>query len=137
MPRDTAAIAQVRGASGLSGSARGRLVQAIAAGIAAEPIELARELPRELLRRVAAASELAAILLRVRCDDADLAPELVATRGDLERYVECLLTNDVDGHPLAHGWRAELAGTEVRALVEGRIALASLANAPFLEIIRR
>ena len=137
MPGDTAAIAQVRGASGLSGSARGRLAQAIAAGIAAEPIELPRELPRELLRRVAAAAELAAVLLRVRCDDADLAPELVATRGDLERYVECLLTNDLDGHPLAHGWRAELVGTEVRALVEGRIALASLANAPFLEIIRR
>ena len=137
MPRDAAAISQVRGAGGLSGSARARLAGAIAAGIAAEPIEPPRELPREIVRRVAAAADLASVLLRIRCDAADLAPELVATRGDLERYVEGLITHGVDGHPLAQGWRAELVGAEVRDLVEGRIAIASLAATPYVAIIRR
>ena len=137
MPRDPAAISQVRGAGGLSGAARARLAGAIAVGIEAEPIELPRELPREIVRRVAAASDLASILLRIRCDAADLASELVATRGDLERYVEGLITHGGDGHPLAQGWRAEIAGAEVRDLVEGRIAIAALAAAPYLAIIQR
>ena len=139
MPRDAAAVAQVRGASGLSGSARGRLAEAIAAGLAADPIEPPRELRRDLVRRVAAASELAAVLLRARCDDADLAPELVATRSELERYVEFLVSHEAtdDRHPLTEGWRAELVGHELRELVEGRVALAALASAPYLAIIRR
>ena len=136
-PRDVAAIGQVRGAGGLSGAARERLARAIAAGVAADPIELPREVPRDLLRRVAAAAELAAVLLRVRSDAADLASELLATRGELERYVESLLAEGGELHPLAEGWRAELVGHELRELVEGRIALASLPKAPYLEIIRR
>jgi ribonuclease D len=137
MPRDAVAIGNVRGASGLSGAARGRLAEAIAAGLVAPPIEPPREIPREIARRVAAASELAAVFLRARCDAADLAPELVATRADLERYVELLVTGDGTAHPLAEGWRKELVGDELRELVAGRIALASLAKAPYLAIIRQ
>jgi ribonuclease D len=136
MPRDGEAILQVRGAGSLSGSARERLTRALCVGIEAEPIEPTRELPRDLLRRIAAASELAAILLRSHCDEADLAPELVATRGELERYVEGLITHDSDGHPLAQGWRAELVGAEVRELVAGRIAIAARETLPYTEIIR-
>ncbi len=137
MPRDLAAISQIRGAGNLSGTARARLARAIVAGIEADPIEPPREQPREILRRVAAASDLASVLLRIRCDEADLASELVATRGELERYVEGVVTHDIDGHPLAQGWRAALVGAEVRDLVEGRIAIAVLATAPHLAIIRR
>jgi ribonuclease D len=137
MPRDTESIGHVRGASGLSGAARARLVDAIEAGLAAQPIEPPREPPRELARRVAAASELAAVLLRAGCDASDIASELVATRGDLERYVELVLAGGAEEHPLATGWRAELVGRELRDLVEGRIALASLAKPPYLDVIRR
>jgi hypothetical protein len=38
---------------------------------------------------------------------------------------------------LATGWRAEIAGQEIRALVEGRISLASLPEPPFLVILPR
>ena len=133
MPREPAAISEVRGAAGLAGSARERLARAIAAGIEGEPLEL----PREFGPGIAAASELAAVLLRVRCDTADVAPELVATRPELERYVDSIVTRGIDEHPLARGWRAELVGAELRELVEGRIALASLATPPYLSIIRR
>jgi ribonuclease D len=137
MPRDAAAISRVRGAGGVSGAALKRLTRAIALGIAAEPIEPPPEPSPDVVRRVAAASELALVVLRVRCDEADLAPELVATRGELERFVEGIVTHDVDGHPLAQGWRHELVGAEVRELVEGRIAIAPLEAPPYLEIIRR
>ncbi|MBI3767042.1 MAG: HRDC domain-containing protein [Deltaproteobacteria bacterium] len=137
MPRDAAAITRVRGAGGVSGSALKRLARAIAAGIETEPIEPPREPSQEVVRRVAAASELALVLLRIRCDEADLAPELVATRGELERFVEGIVTHDVDGHPLTQGWRHALVGAEVCELMEGRIAIAPLEAAPYLEIIRR
>jgi len=135
MPRDVTAIGNVRGASGLSGAARTRLAAAIATGMEAEPLEPPREVPRELARRVAAASELAGVLLRVRCDAADIASELVATRTDLERFVELIVTNDDTPHPLAEGWRHQLVGSELRDLIGGRIALASLPKPPFLAII--
>lgn len=136
-PRDADAIGRVRGAGGLSRAARERLLGAIAAGLAAEPIEPPRDVPRALAGRVAAASELAAVLLRARCDAADIAAELVATRTDLERYVELVLTDAGDEHPLAHGWRAELVGHELRDLIAGRIALATLTQPPYLSVIRR
>lgn len=136
-PRDQAALGNVRGAGGLSGPARTRLAAAVAAGLEAEPIEPPREVARDVARRVAAASELAAVLLRARCDDADLAPELVATRSDLERYVESLVTGDGVPHPLAEGWRAEIVGHELAELVAGRVALAALAKPPYLAIIPR
>jgi ribonuclease D len=137
MPRDAAAISRVRGAGGVSGAALKRLIGAISAGVEAEPIATPREPSHDVVRRVAAASELALVLLRVRCDEADLAPELVATRGELEDFVEGIVTDAVAGHQLAEGWRHELVGAEVRELVKGRIAIAPLAAAPYLEIIRR
>ena len=137
MPRDGAAISGVRGVGRLSGSALARLARAIAAGIESEPIELPPEPSKNVVRRVAAACELAAVLLRVRCDDADLAPELVATRGELERFVEAIVTDGTDASALAEGWRHDLVGAEIRELVEGRIAIAPLPAAPYLEVIRR
>jgi ribonuclease D len=137
MPTDPAAILRVRGAGGLSGSGLKGLARAISTGIEAEPIETPREPSSNIVRRVATASELALVLLRRRCDDADIAPELVATRGECERFVEGIVTDDLAGHPLAEGWRHELVGSELRALVEGRISIAAIATPPYLEIIRR
>ena len=137
MPRDVAAIGRVRGVTRIATPALEPLAAAIAAGIASEPIDVPREPPRDVARRVAAASELAAVLLRIRCDAADLAPELVATRGDLERFAEAIVTAAVDGQPLATGWRHELVGAELRELIAGRIAIASRATPPYVDVIRR
>jgi len=137
MPTDAVAISRVRGAGSLSGAALKGLAQAISAGIEGEPIEMPREPSRDVVRRVATASELASVLLRIRCDAADLATELVATRAECERFVEGIVTDDIAGQPLAEGWRSELVGSEMRELVEGRISIAALAAEPYLEIIRR
>jgi ribonuclease D len=137
MPRDAAAITRVRGVTRIATAALERLSAAIAAGVDAEPIPVPREPPRDVARRSAAAAELAAILLRVRCDDADLAPELVATRGELERFAEAVVGGDTDGQPLATGWRHDLVGAELRELIAGRIGLASRPTAPYLDVFRR
>jgi len=137
MPRDPTAISRVRGAGNLAGAALKELTQAISAGIEGEPIEMPREPSSDVVRRVATASELASVLLRIRCDEADLATELVATRAECERFVEGIVTDDLAGHPLAEGCRSELVGSELRELVEGRISIAALAAEPYLEIIRR
>jgi ribonuclease D len=108
---------------------------AIAAGIDAEPMATPREPSSDVVRRVATALDLAAVLLRVRCDEAELAPELVATRGELERFVMGIVTGDVGGQPLAAGWRDTLVGAELRQLVGGRVAIAVRATAPYVEII--
>ena len=137
MPRDVAAIGRVRGVTRIAPAALERLAAAVAAGVAADPIEVPREPPRDVARRVAAAAELAAVLLRIRCDEADLAPELVATRGDLERFAEAVVTGGSDGHALASGWRYDLVGAELRELFAGRIAIASRATPPYLDVLRR
>ena len=137
MPRDAAAVGRVRGAARISGPALAGLIRAVAAGVDAEPIEPPPEPSRDVARRIDAASDLAGILLRVRCDEADLAPELVATRAELEGFVAAIVTGAADAHPLAAGWRYELAGAEIRELAEGRIAIASRKSAPYVEIIRR
>jgi ribonuclease D len=137
MPRDAAAISRVRGVGRMSASALQRLIEAITAGIECDPIKLPPEPSQAVLRRVAAATDLASVLMRVRCDEADLAPELVATRPELERFVEGLVVGDLEAHPMADGWRDDLVGAEVRELVEGRIAIAVHDRAPFIEIIRR
>ena len=72
-----------------------------------------------LARRVAAASALGAVLVRARCEGAHIAPELVATRAELESFVEAM-ANGHDEHALLSGWRRELVGAELRELVHGQ-----------------
>lgn len=137
MPRDAAAVGRVRGAGAVAGSALERLLAAIEAGVAADPIELPREPSPSVVRRVTAAAALASILMRVRCDAADLAPELVASRSDLETFVEGIITGAAAPTRLEEGWRHDLVGAELRELVEGRIAMALRPTAPYVESMRR
>lgn len=46
-------------------------------------------------------------------------PAILATRADLEAF----LRQDPDAR-LAHGWREQLVGTPLRALVSGEVAMA-------------
>ena len=79
----------------------------------------ARELPPGLARRVAAASALGAVLVRARCEGAHIAPELVATRAELESFVEAM-ANGQDEHALLTGWRRELVGAELKRARAGQ-----------------
>ena len=130
-PQDAAALGRLRGLGNLSASAAQRLLEALARAADAEAPRAARELPPGLARRVAAASALGAVLVRARCEGADIAPELVATRAELESFVEAL-ANGQEEHALLSGWRRELVGAELRELVHGNVALALEAQSPYV-----
>jgi ribonuclease D len=130
-PQDAAALGRLRGLGNLSASAGQRLLDALARAADTEPPRAARELPPGLARRVAAASALGAVLVRARCEGADIAPELVATRAELESFVEAMASGQ-DEHPLLSGWRRELVGAELRELVHGNVALALEPQSPYV-----
>jgi ribonuclease D len=130
-PQDAAALGRLRGLGNLSASAGQRLLDALARAADAEPPRAARELPPGLARRVAAASALGAVLVRARCEGADIAPELVATRAELESFVEAM-ANGQEEHALLSGWRRELVGAELRELVQGNVALALEPQSPYV-----
>ena len=133
-PADAAALGKLRGLGSLSAPAGQRLLDALAAAADAEPVQGARELPPGLARRVAAASALGAVLVRARCEGAHIAPELVATRAELESFVEAM-ANGHDEHALLSGWRRELVGAELRELVQGNVAIALEPQSPYVRTI--
>jgi ribonuclease D len=130
-PADAAALGRLRGLGNLSAPASQRLLEALARAADAEPPAAARELPPGLARRVAAASALGAVLVRARCEGARIAPELVATRAELESFVEAMAAGQ-DGHALLTGWRRDLVGAELKELVQGNVALALDPQAPYV-----
>jgi ribonuclease D len=133
-PQDAAALGRLRGLGNVSASASQRLLGALARAAEGEPPAASRELPPGLARRVAAASALGAVLVRARCDGAQIAPELVATRAELESFVEAMASG-LDGHALLTGWRRELVGAELKQLVQGNVALALDPQAPYVRTL--
>jgi ribonuclease D len=82
------------------------------------------ELPRRggsraLMETVRPAVTLVSAWMAQHAQDIEIDPAVLGTRAD----IEALLRNDPEAR-LASGWRAEEVGAPVRALVEGRAALA-------------
>ena len=99
------------------GAIADEILAAVRAGVAADP-PVAKvstdELERELRPAVALVSAWVSQIAR----DQRIDTSILATRADLV----ALLRGDADAR-LASGWRAELLGTGIRHLVEGRAAL--------------
>jgi ribonuclease D len=134
-PANAEQLGRIRG---VNGSIKPRdaegLLEAVAAGIADGPIEQAAAAPPAVQRRADAASGLAGTLLKVRCQDAGIAPELVATRSELERFMENVVLGSADADPLGTGWRYDLVGHELVELVSGRVSLSLVDRPPFIVI---
>jgi ribonuclease D len=118
-PRDVAELAQARGVDERigRGATAQEIVAAVREGLAADPPDArggGEELDRDLRPAVALVSAWVSQLAR----DERIDTAILATRADLV----ALLRGDPDAR-LAQGWRAELLGTDVRHLVEGRAAL--------------
>lgn len=124
-PRDKAALEQIRGLPQQTLHRRSReVLEAIAnADAAGEPPAGAAAGPRREPADAPVVS-LAQALVRHRCREAKVATELVATQSELTALVGAVRRGDpVDGIRTLGGWRRELVGEELRALVEGRIAI--------------
>jgi ribonuclease D len=93
-----------------------------------EAVTNAPPLPKELLpskddhvnlnRNARQVAELLKLLLKLSCEDDDIAPKLVCRGGDLE-----LLAGGVRTLPVLGGWRYDLFGRKALDLIEGRLSL--------------
>jgi ribonuclease D len=69
-------------------------------------------------------------ILKVLCYEGDLAPELVATRDELQALIRVYREGTVSSShlPLLHGWRRKLAGDPMLSLLEGSPVAVSLSG---------
>ena len=120
-PTDAAGLRRVRGLDerSLRKPLVDELLDAIRAGVALDPEAITQadveEIPRDLRPAVTLVSAWVSQLAR----DLHIDTTLLATRSDLV----ALLVRDEDAR-LAHGWRAQLVGDQIRQLVDGEAALA-------------
>jgi len=68
--------------------------------------------------------ELLQAVLRLRAEEAGIAPSLLATHADLQLLVQRHASNDFHDLPIMQGWRKTIAGSDLLALLEGRASLA-------------
>jgi ribonuclease D len=139
MPTSPKELGRIRGVgSNLAGRDAEELLAAVERGRDAPPPPRERSVPASVARRVDALGQLAAPLARVRCADADLAPELVANRADLDRFLEAIVRDeDLTQYPLGQGWRRELLGDDIVRLAEGRLLLGLNPSPPYLHVEER
>ncbi len=111
----------IRGVSEKVGKqAASKLVDAVAVGmsVAEEDLPVLQK-RRRPAGDVDAAVDLMVAVVRRRAKEHGVAMPLLASRDDLER----LAAGEREGCPLLEGWRASMVGTELVALLEGRIEL--------------
>lgn len=123
-PRDRADLARIRGVSkGLAdGNAGGALLEAVQAALDLPDNSLPK---REKVRRVPAGVgpmvALLKVLLKMKCEDHDVAQQLVASSDELED----IAAGDTQTAQCMHGWRYEVFGADALRLVTGELALAA------------
>lgn len=135
-PRSADELRRIRGiGKGLGERDTADLLAAVAAGLERTPPPKEASVPQRVARRVEAVATLAVPMARIRCLDQDLAPELVATRADLDRFLEAVVVGEgADELPLGQGWRRELLGDDLIRLAAGEVALSLNREAPYLRI---
>ncbi len=106
--------------------AKGRIgqgiLEAVAAGLAVPEAERPNPAPRtDLPKGLGPVVELMKVLLKMRCEEQNVAQRLVASTADLE----AIAADDGAEVPALKGWRRELFGKDALALKHGRVALSS------------
>lgn len=121
-PASASELAAIRGVNDRVASRNASAVlAAIEAGMAVPDDELPRLPKRDRIPTDAQpVADLLNAVLRVRAREHGVAPGLIASRDDLERFA----AGDREGHPLSSGWRHTLAGAELGAILDGTVSVA-------------
>ena len=123
-PETPEALERIRAVpKGFANSRMGKgLMEAIAAGIQAQPPEGAVAEHKQRRRREPspAVIDLLKTLLRLRAEEAGVAPRLIANAEDIEK----LAAYEDDGVTALHGWRNEVFGRDAVAMRKGELAIA-------------
>ena len=135
-PSDVAGLKGLRGLNAKEAERSARdIIAAVQRGRDAPPIPPPPGPPRGAIARVRMVSGLADAIVRARCEAAEIASELVATRSDLEALLGAVFSGSADpqNHRLLRGWRRELVGQAVVDLAAGRIGLRVVDRPPYVE----
>jgi ribonuclease D len=136
-PESIAALKSIRGVPAKEAERSGNaLLAAIRAGRRAPALDgRTPAWPRPAQARARMTAGLADALLRARCERAGVATELVATRAEIESLLSEFFAGRLDErrHRLLRGWRRQLAGESILALVEGTLALRATDVPPYVE----
>lgn len=119
-PRTTEDLAHVRGIGrGFVEGRQGReVIEAVGRGLAVPDEALPPREKTDALRAPGAAVDMLRTLLRLRCDEAGVAPRVVAGSSD----IESIAAGRRDS-PALHGWRAEIFGEPALRMLDGKLAL--------------
>jgi ribonuclease D len=121
-PSDVEHLARCRGLSrSVAENRQGtQILAAVKRALDLPPSECPKPAPRrELPSGLGPLVELLRVLLKMRCEDHDVAQKLVASADDLE-----MIAADDGAHVAAlQGWRREIFGADALALKHGRLAL--------------
>lgn len=129
----------VRGMNAKEVQRSGReIIDAVKLGRSAPALQTSDQLPRAVLARARVLSGLADAVVRARAEGAGIATEALTTRGELESVLAEAIADRLrpEAHRLLCGWRKELAGDAVLALVEGRIAVKVIDEPPYVEEVQ-
>lgn len=137
-PSTSKELGNVRGFNAKEVDRSGReILQALERGRSADPPAFTPPPRREDQVRARLIGGLADVLVRTRAEAAGVAPELVATRGDIEAVLLQIFagktSDDGNDHRLLQGWRRELAGDAVVALVQGKLGMRTIDDPPYVE----
>lgn len=123
-PRTADDLARTRGLgrSFAQGSAGAELLAAVERGLAVPDAECPEaEVRRELPRRAAPIAELLRVLLRMKCEEHEVAQKLLASAADIEAIAALGEAADV---PALHGWRRQVFGEAALKMRAGQTGLA-------------
>ncbi len=124
-PRTAERLEQIRGLNQATQHRRGRsLIEAVERGMEREPMPGDGERPVSGSTEDAPLVAVAEALVRTRATESGLAYELIASKADLAKVVACVRQNlaEPDVRTL-QGWRREVVGEELLALLDGRRSL--------------
>jgi len=124
VPKSPDDLMHIRGLS--KGFAEGKMGHGLFTALQArlaDPRETFPQMEREpdLPRGIGPLVELLKVLLKLKCDEHDVAQKLVSSSSDLEK----IAADDDAAVPAMRGWRRELFGNDALRLKRGELALAA------------
>jgi ribonuclease D len=138
-PADIGALSRIRGLNPKEADRFGRdILAAVEKGLSGEELKTPKAPPRGAQVRARVLSGPSDAIVRSRCEAANIATELVSTRGELEALLADISAGveDLSRHRMMRGWRKELAGDHVVAFASGAVSLHATAGPPYIEEVK-
>ncbi|HJR44503.1 MAG TPA: ribonuclease D [Actinomycetota bacterium] len=135
-PTSTSALRNIRGLNPKEVDRSGdEILAAVERGRNAPKVEMEKAPSRSTQMRARMLAGLADALVRARCEQANIATEVLMTRSELEALLADVITGRADErkHRLLQGWRRQMAGDAVVGLASGRIALKAVDEPPYIQ----